>query len=502
MRVTRDMVERRIAQRQADEAMHGNYQAMIRQENLNRAHQEGDARAAIRQKMARQRIADQEYEMAERIYNMRHEQEVRQREMAEQDAIAKALHDQQQAEERDAKIRGVMRENDHEYRELKSKLQLALISQTRDNQRREAEMRRQMEEQERLETEEEMMRNYKRREEQQQAEQQAKQMEALANKRFLQEQLRDRERRRQLLEVAEAEREKQEVEALVRRIQEEDRQALIEHRQKQAHARQEMSDFMDARARMREEERRQEEEELAKMRAFSQNVDERLERAKEDQKRREQQRAGLAERLALDVKRKRDEALEYENLCLELAQQQELQRLKDREEAEARKIAQQIEDARRFMIETQRAKAQQQARDREEQMRLQEQINEQQRKFAELAEIEQERNRMRIEKFRRELSRQMVQKKEMYEAARQAELRKLQIEQEREDERQRILNEERRKLVINHILSMGPEAVKYLPKGVLKEDDLNYLPEDYRNAVLSLSSTNTGPVPWTRPYRY
>ena len=32
---------------------------------------------------------------------------------------------------------------------------------------------------------------------------------------------------------------------------------------------------------------------------------------------------------------------------------------------------------------------------------------------------------------------------------------------------------------------MGPEAVKYLPKGVLKEEDLDYLPEDYRNAILS-----------------
>ena len=30
---------------------------------------------------------------------------------------------------------------------------------------------------------------------------------------------------------------------------------------------------------------------------------------------------------------------------------------------------------------------------------------------------------------------------------------------------------------------MGPEAVKYLPKGVLKADDLNYLPEAYRNAI-------------------
>jgi hypothetical protein len=95
---------------------------------------------------------------------------------------------------------------------------------------------------------------------------------------------------------------------------------------------------------------------------------------------------------------------------------------------------------------------------------------------------------MRIDKFRRELNRQMAQKKVMYEDARQEELRKLRIEQEREDERQRILNEERRKLVVGHILSMGPEAVKYLPKGVLKEDDLNYLPEDYRNAILRIKS--------------
>jgi hypothetical protein len=81
------------------------------------------------------------------------------------------------------------------------------------------------------------------------------------------------------------------------------------------------------------------------------------------------------------------------------------------------------------------------------------------------AEIEQEKNRMRIKKFRRELARQMAQKKEKYEAARQEELRRIRVEQEREDERQTILNEERRKLDIGYILSVGPEAVKYLPKG-------------------------------------
>jgi hypothetical protein len=67
-------------------------------------------------------------------------------------------------------------------------------------------------------------------------------------------------------------------------------------------------------------------------------------------------------------------------------------------------------------------------------------------------------------------------------------LRKLREEQKLEEERHRILNEERRKLVLNHILTMGPEAVRHLPKGVLKEDDLNYLPQDFREAILTLKS--------------
>ncbi|OHT03120.1 hypothetical protein TRFO_06767 [Tritrichomonas foetus] len=252
-----------------------------------------------------------------------------------------------------------------------------------------------------------------------------------------------------------------------------------------------MNNFMAARERLKAEERRLEEEENQKMKTFSAAVDERLQRAQEEQRRRDAQRQGIAERIANDIRRKREDELAYENLCIELAEQQELQRLKEREEAEARKIQQQIEDCQRFMAESHRAKQLQAQRDRQEEERLKRQIIEQQKKVAELAEIEQEQNRIRIEKFRRELARQMVQKKEMFEAARQQELRKLEIEAQREAERQRILNEERRKLVINHILAMGPEAVKYLPKGVLKEEDLDYLPEDYRNAILSQRSMET-----------
>jgi hypothetical protein len=249
-----------------------------------------------------------------------------------------------------------------------------------------------------------------------------------------------------------------------------------------------MYEFMMARARMREEERLMAEEEDRKMKTFNTAIDERLGRALADQKRREAIRAKIAQKIALEVKRKRDEAEDYENMCLELAKQQELQRLNDRAAAEERKLLQLHEEMRKFMIETMRVKAERAAGDQAERVALERQMAEQTKRSEQLAVIEQEKNQLRIERYRRELARQVVQKKVMYEDARKEELRKLQVEQDREAEKQRILEEERRKLVISHILTMGPEAVRYLPKGVLKEDDLNYLPEDYRNAVLRLKS--------------
>ena len=137
------------------------------------------------------------------------------------------------------------------------------------------------------------------------------------------------------------------------------------------------------------------------------------------------------------------------------------------------------------MEESLRAKAAQQERTRAEELKLKQQMAEEARRLQQLEAVEQEQNRLRTETFRRELSRQLVQKKELFDAAKQQELERLQMEQIAEDERKRILNEERRKLVVNHIISMGPDAVKYLPKWVLKEEDLDYLPMEYRTAILN-----------------
>jgi hypothetical protein len=303
--------------------------------------------------------------------------------------------------------------------------------------------------------------------------------------RLIRDQIRDKERRRRLLEVSEADHDREQVDAVVRRVQAEDEAAVRAWQDKQDRERTQMYAFMDARAKMKEEEKRRDEEENLRLRAFNAAIDERLSRAIDEQKRREAQRAKITQRIALEIKKKKEEEEDYENLCLELARQQEWQKLLDREAAEAAKIAKQMEDYKRHMEQCHREKAARIAKDREEDAAFKREVIEENDRVERLAVIEQEKNALRIANFKRDLNRQIVEKKVMYEDARQEELRRLQIEQEREAERRKLLDEERRKLVIGHILSLGPEAVKYLPKGVLLEDDLNYLPKDYVDAVLN-----------------
>jgi len=487
-RVTRQVFERRYEARAQDQALRSIYEAKIREERIDKVHQETDERANNHRKAARQRIADQEFEMAEKLYKQQREKEERERALQEQDAIAQALAEQQQDELRDKKMRGVLRENDSEIKELQSKLQLALVTQTRDQQRKEAAIRKAELQKERIEEENEMIRNFRKDEELRAMEESAKHQESLATRAFIQEQLRDKERRRQLLEVADRKRDEEQVKQIVEKIMKEDQEKEYAYREKQKRNYEEMQSFLVQRKAMKESERRAEEDEDMKMREFAANVDDRLRRAQDAQKLRDQQRSVIAEKIAKDIRAKKSEQEEYEQLCLDLAEQQELQRLQDRERAEAEKIRKQIEECRFFMEATIRAKKVEKERSKQEELRIKQQIVEQQKRLAELAEIEQEQNRIKIEKFRRELARQMIQKREMYESARQQELRKLQIEQQREAERQRVLNDERRKLVVNHIIAMGPDAVKYLPKGVLKEEDLDYLPEEFRRAILNAES--------------
>lgn len=445
---------------------------------------ESDARSSCRRKANKQKQADREYSVAKKIAKREQAQKDRRIEELESEAIALEVAKRKNDEIRDQKTRQGLRENTAELRELKSKLNMALISQTRDKQIQEQKMISEQQRAEQLMLDEEMMRRIHEEERIAQLEERAKQQAEYDQRIFIQKQLEDKARRRKLLEEAERVRDKE----LILEAQEKERKEYLEYlrmkKEKEQKYIADIEEFKRQREEVRQAERMREEEEKRKMDQYTMDVDERLARAQEEQKIRDALHQKVADKIGKEIVRQKKEAAEYEQMCIDLAMFEEMEKLKKREEEEAEKIRRQQKELQEFikldMIEKQK-KAE---LSRQEEEELKRQMEEQQERVAKLSELEQEQNKIRIEKYRRALAKQLAQRKEMYEAARQEELRKIQMEQEREAARQRLIEEERQNLVVNHILMMGPEAVKYLPKGVLKEGDLELLPVQYRIAIL------------------
>ena len=445
---------------------------------------ESDVRASCMRQANIQRQADREFLMAEAIDQKRRRIEASRREQYEEDAIALALHNQQQKEIRNAKIRQGLRENTPELRSLRESLNMALINQARDMQVQERKRREAQNEAERKAEEAMLLRHAQEEERARDEEEQAKAQAVRESRIFIEQQRQDKQRRQKLLAQAERIRDREEMHAAVQREREEYFRQVAERREREDRYRAEIDEFLHQRALLKEAERRREEEEKRKIDEFIQDVDERLQRAQEEQKRRDAQQARVAAGIGQEIRRQNREREEYEQMCIDLAYYAELDRLKQREIAEQQKIQRQYEEARRYMAQCEEEKRRRIQQTRAEEERTRQQLIEQQRRIAQLAELEAEQNRIRLEKYRRELARQVLQRKEMYERAKQEELERIARENEREARRQALIEEERRNLVVQHILAMGPESVKYLPKGVLKEGDLDYLPEDYREAIL------------------
>lgn len=459
------------------------FQKEVDEDRNARLRYESDVRSSCRRKRRIQKQADKEFLTVENIYNTEKKKEKIKTDKLNMDAIAHALKRQKESEICDEKNRQGLRENSPEIRELMVKLRTAIINQNLDNQIHEKAKKEATDKMERLMEEEQVLK--KDREAKAKAEEleRAKMEELRSYRELAQQQLEERNRRRKLLAEAERINDKELMMEAQRKNKEEWIRQETERREKMQRQREEIEEFIKQREKMKELERLREEEEKRRIENYKHDVDERLNRAIEEQKRRDAEREKITENLAAQIQKDKREREDYEQLVIDLAEEKELERLKQREIEEAEKIRKQHEEIIQYMKEHEEAKRKKMRLSEEEDRRLKLQIAEDQKKLAELAELEQEKNRLRIDNYRRELARQLVEKRKMYEAARQAELFRIKLEQEREARRQEMIEEERRKLVVNHILKMGPESIKYLPKGVLREDDLNYLPQVYRDAI-------------------
>ncbi|KAH0795064.1 meiosis-specific nuclear structural protein 1 [Histomonas meleagridis] len=448
---------------------------------------EADIRADINRRVKRQMLADREFELANKLYQHQKNIEEQQQRNIELDNIAKEMSRQQEEKLRNSKLRQGIRENSAEIRELQSKLELAVINQILDNQIKE---RRMWKEEQRLEAAMERQRINKinQEEEAREAEIRKAKAEKLRNDQiFVQQQLQEKRNRKKLLYEIEREHDKKLIEEAEKREREEyirQRQEKLERMQRTKH---EIDQFLKQRAALKAAEKALEEEEDRKIYEYIQDVDERLQRAQEQSKLREIARNIVAEEIGRNIRRQEKEREEYEQLIIDLEYEKELERLKQKEIEESEKIRRQHEEIRQYMKEHEEEKQRKLMLSKQEEEKARKEMIEENERFKRLEQLEQEKNAIKISRYRRELEAHILQRRKMLQQAKEEELNVLRLQKEREERRKQLIEEERRNLVVEYILKMGPEFVKYLPKGVLKDGDIDFLPKAYQEAILEMN---------------
>jgi len=272
----------------------------------------------------------------------------------------------------------------------------------------------------------------------------------------------------------EFEREKDVVDEIVRKIQDEDMMEMKRKKDKQEETKKYIDRFMIERENLRLENRRKEEEEESRIRAYGNQVEQR----RVEQASKQAAKAEAADRVLAKMTREKEEEMrkreELEDLInrLHFEEQEkkfrEQRRLRDEQQERARKEMLQAND---YQMQL---KAQRRQREMEEEEEYRRRM---QQKFAEDERKEKEghmRRQQKMEEFKQDVAGLASQKRAMYEQQKAVELQEYMQFQEEERQRQEIIEEERRRMLQEYAVKL----MDHLPKGTLqKQSDLDMLVE-------------------------
>eukprot|EP00951_Prasinocladus_malaysianus_P027184 scaffold243264_cov45-Prasinocladus_malaysianus.AAC.5 len=266
----------------------------------------------------------------------------------------------------------------------------------------------------------------------------------------------------------EFEKEKELVDAIARKIEEEDVKELIERRDKQRKTKQFIDEFNEGQERLRLERREAEREEERRIEEYA-AYKRQIEQEEEDRKnarREEADRKYHKLKLEMEAEMRR---MEEEDRLINLMREEE-----QAEKARAAAVAKREREERmraEMMAANEEMKAirvQRQEEERQEEERFRQMLL---AKFAEDERIEQmnaQRRRMKQQEHKREVERLIHEKRRMYEEFKANELLAFQAERAEDDRKAAIVEEQRRRL-LREAAELG--LADYLPKGVIREDD-------------------------------
>lgn len=399
-----------------------------------------------------------------------HELKRRERQAAQEEALAEALAQQQTAEE--ARLREIQQicESDPMLRELQEKIKTAYISKERSDQlvekteltklelERQAAIEAQMEHDRRLGLEEEAAQEYKRRLNQRDA------------RKVIEHQMLEKERQKFFQGEEEARRDKAMVDGIVAKIIAEDRQEAEDKRRRQAESQKFINDFKEQQAAWKKAIADAEAEEERKIMEYARAKEAREAATAAKKAEADAEAAAVYARLSREQAERQRQLDEEENLRMLLAEEETEARLEREEMARRAKKAADLKammDANAAQTELKEWRAQQQ-REEEAEQRRQLKI-----KYEDDERAEREAARRRAQakvEYMNSVERQKQQTHEMFELQRQAELQQAQADKLKEDYRARVVEEARRKLLMEHAAALQG----YLPKGVLRsKEDLD-----------------------------
>jgi len=429
----------------------------------------------VDQKRREQEIAAANFEMKrEQDFVKEARDDFRQKTLKEQEnRIAAELQRRKIEEFRDEKLVQKIRESSEELRELEEKLKSAYMTKERKAQMQEKQVISHIRNEEEAKLDMMMEEDRRRGVHMDAKEQYMRKAAALEGQCQLEEQILEHEHQKELAYQAYLE-EKAKVDSLVTKIQDEDVAENDAVVRKKSETQGWISNYLEDRRNWKKQEQEQ-------IRAEEQAITEYAMKKREEQgaweakKQAEQDfKDRMCAEIAAEIARKEREREELEDIRETLALEEEEERLRRKEEGERKKR----EDDRLMMMaaaeEAKMVKAARLAKEKEEEQQFRDAMLQ---KFAEEDKLEQmsaQRRRMKQAEHQREVERLMEERRQSYEAQRMQEAAEREIEERAERFRQEIIERERQRLLEEHL----PHLVGNIPKGVLsKEEDMVYMQE-------------------------
>lgn len=414
-----------------------------------------------------------EFEDEQKIQRQKEQVTLNEHRHEQENTLARELDNIKRENIRQLKLRQQLQENSHELRDLERKLKAAYTNKELAAQiaQKEAEKINQKIQEQR--TYEIVQAALVKEEEQKRALAEEEIMKRAQYKQELQEQMILGEKSKRYL-YEEFLREKKMIDDVIQRIHDEDERTLQEQMCKMMKTREEMMAFKAAQDRWKQKKREEIEEENRRIQDFLEKKGADVTKRLEEKKKREEAKAKIQESLAKRIYEERVKQREREDILMELMLEEQKEELDRRHKEDLEKQIRQRLEIRESLTAQMKDREEKRRQEAAEDAKYKEQLLAKLAEDQRLEQMSDQKKRMKMLQLRRDVEQMMVDRRQKKAEEMQLMIKLKEQEDKEMEDRRKIVEEERIQLLKEHVKNL----VGYLPKGLLRPDDLPHLGSD------------------------